>query len=65
MNIEDLYKSWLLETKRSGSVLMGSSVREFFSWLADRGYYITKKVEYSKSFMESIESIDKALNREK
>ncbi len=31
--IETLYQKWLKETKRSGGVLMGSSIREFFQYL--------------------------------
>lgn len=32
-DIEELFKIWCKETKRSGGVLLGSSIREFFQWL--------------------------------
>lgn len=31
-HISDLYTQWCKETKRSGSVLVGSSLREFFKY---------------------------------
>jgi hypothetical protein len=36
IKLEDLFKEWCKETKRTGSVLMGSSVREFFEWLEQK-----------------------------
>lgn len=39
---EELYKKWCKETKRSGGVLVGSSIREFFKWITDNGYKLTK-----------------------
>ncbi len=33
MQIELLYKKWLKETERSGSVVTGKSVSEFFEYL--------------------------------
>lgn len=31
-NIFDIYKQWLIETKRNGGVLIGSSIKEFFEY---------------------------------
>ena len=31
-NIDKIFKQWLKETKRSGGVLVGSSIREFFEY---------------------------------
>lgn len=33
VDVEQQYNKWLEETKRGGSVLVGSSLREFFAWL--------------------------------
>lgn len=43
MNIEDLFNQFCKETKRSGGVLLGSSIREFFQWLDEKGFVIKKK----------------------
>lgn len=40
--MKELFKQWLKETNRSGGVLLGSSVREFFNWLELNNYKITK-----------------------
>lgn len=40
MKILELYQIWCKDTKRSGGVLVGSSIREFFKWLEDN-YKIT------------------------
>lgn len=63
MRIQDLYTEWCKETKRTGSVLVGGSIKEFFEWLDDNEYYITRPVQYSESFIKSIESIENALRR--
>lgn len=42
ITLEELYIKWCRETKRSGGVLLGSSVREFFEWLRINNYKITK-----------------------
>jgi hypothetical protein len=39
---EELYKQWCKETKRGGAILIGGSIREFFKWLEDHGYKLTK-----------------------
>lgn len=47
--IEDLYKQWLKETNRSGSVLVGKSIKEFFEWLKSKDvltFKIDHKVEW-------------------
>ena len=31
--LHSLYTQWCKETKRNGSVLIGSSIREFFDWV--------------------------------
>jgi len=36
MELEKLFEQWCKETKRSGGVLIGSSVREFLRWLSDK-----------------------------
>ena len=33
MMILDIYSKWCKETKRNGSVLVGSSIKEFFEWI--------------------------------
>lgn len=40
--MQELYKQWCKETKRTGSVLVYGSINEFFKWLEDNGYKITK-----------------------
>ena len=30
------FKEWCKETKRNGGVLMGVSIKEFFSWLSNK-----------------------------
>ena len=35
-DVERVYKSWLQETKRSGSVIMGKSMSEFFTYLTEK-----------------------------
>jgi len=42
MSIQELYKIWCKETKRSGGVLVGSSIQEFFKWLDDNQYKLIK-----------------------
>lgn len=32
MSIETIFKAWCVETKRSGGVLIGSSITEFFKY---------------------------------
>ena len=61
--IKDLYKQWCKETKRNGGVLVGGSINEFFDWLEDNNYYVSKYVEYSDSFQKSIQSIEDNLKR--
>jgi hypothetical protein len=39
----ELFNQWCKLTKRSGGVLLGSSIREFFVWLEENGYKINKK----------------------
>lgn len=34
-DLHQLFKDWCKETKRSGGILVGSSVREFLTWLSD------------------------------
>ncbi len=41
--LEKLYSQWCKETKRSGSVLMRSSIYEFFDWLGENGYQLYKQ----------------------
>lgn len=41
-NLNELYQQWCKETKRGGAVLVGGSIKEFFIWLAEQGYYIDK-----------------------
>lgn len=38
-----LFEQWCKLTKRSGGVLVGSSIREFFVWLDENGYSISDK----------------------
>lgn len=40
--MEELFKQWCKETNRTGGVLLGSSVREFFEWLEKNNYKIVK-----------------------
>jgi hypothetical protein len=35
-DVETVYKSWLKETKRGGSVVMGKSMSEFFTYLTEK-----------------------------
>jgi len=46
MVIENLYKQWCKETKRSGGILVGGSINEFFRWVDVQGYKLT--LDYSK-----------------
>ena len=34
--LHTLYLQWCKETKRNGSVLIGSSIREFFEWVEEQ-----------------------------
>lgn len=34
--LSEQYNIWVKETNRSGGVLIGSSIREFFKWVEDR-----------------------------
>jgi len=35
-DVEAVYKSWLKETERGGSVIMGKSMSEFFTYLTEK-----------------------------
>lgn len=52
MKIIELYKMWCKETNRSGGILLGSSIREFFTWLENHYILIKKKMKTSKEFNE-------------
>ena len=43
--LKELYNQWCKETKRSGGILVGGSIQEFFIWLDNNNYIITKKNE--------------------
>ena len=45
MNLKKAYKIWLKETKRGGSVLIGSSVREFLDWYEKNHSFVIEKHE--------------------
>lgn len=40
--IHKLYIEWCKETKRNGAILVGGSIRQFFDWLTDKGYKLSK-----------------------
>lgn len=42
--LETIYNKWLKETKRSGGVLLGSSIREFFEYY-EKNNIVTLKGE--------------------
>lgn len=65
MTIQQLYNQWCKETKRTGSVLVGGSIREFFEWVDEEGYYLRKEVQFSDSFQKSMQSIEDGLRRNK
>lgn len=52
MEIEQLYNQWCKETKRNGAILIGGSIREFFIWLEEKGYIITKNIENNHKFIK-------------
>ena len=43
--MKDLYLQWCKETKRSGSVLVGSSIKEFFKWVKLNGFHLIKNLK--------------------
>ena len=44
-DLDSQFKVWCKETNRSGGVLVGSSIREFFKWLENRNDNINLKIE--------------------
>lgn len=36
IDLHSLFKQWCKQTKRSGGVLIGGSVREFLDWLDEK-----------------------------
>lgn len=42
MTLSDLYLQWCKETKRGGAILIGGSIREFFTWVEKQGYTLLK-----------------------
>ena len=43
IKINDAFLKWCKLTKRSGGVLVGSSIREFFKWLEDSNYTLIEE----------------------
>lgn len=43
--MNELYKQWCKETKRNGAILIGGSIRDFFTWLEEKGYYLENKTK--------------------
>jgi hypothetical protein len=41
-DLNTLYKQWCRETNRGGAVLVGGSIREFFEWLTQQGFYLER-----------------------
>lgn len=43
MTLIELYQQWCKETKRGGAVLIGGSIRDFFTWVEEKGYVLSLK----------------------
>lgn len=42
IDIETLYREWCKETKRGGAVLIGGSIKEFFTYLKTKNLKLSK-----------------------
>jgi hypothetical protein len=50
--LEDLYRKWCRETKRSGGVLVGGSIWQFFDWVKENNYKVVKVVKKDETKTE-------------
>lgn len=53
-DLHDLYKQWCKETKRSGGVLVGSSIKEWHIYLQD---HLNARLQ-AQGIMEALEEVE-------
>lgn len=56
--MNEIFNVWLKETGRSGGVLMGSSIREFFTWCEIKYTIQPKEVKAGSIYITDIKDQD-------